>query len=111
MLEKSCFQNSGMDKYTILLACLIFIFSCQNPKAELTYKIVKSENGGFGYMIFQKQKRIIDQPFIPCIKSIRGFATEKDAEKIGKLVIWKIEKGERPPSITEKELDSLKIVR
>ncbi len=42
---------------------------------------------------------------------MKEFATEKDAEKIGRLVIWKIEKGERPPSVTEKELDSLKIVK
>lgn len=70
-----------------------------------------SNNGGFGYQIFQKNKQVIDQPFIPAINTSKGFETDKDATKVAKLVIWKIEKGERPPSVSVMELDSLKIAR
>ncbi len=71
---------------------------------QLTYFVTKVADGKFGYMILTDGKIYIEQKTIPAIEGNRGFATSEDAEKIAKLAIEKLKRGEVPPSITVEEL-------
>lgn len=77
---------------------------------EYTYKIVPSINNTFGYNINKGEKCLIKQLNIPGIPGNNGFKTAEDAEKVAKLVIRKLEKGEMPPSVTSEELKNLKVI-
>lgn len=70
---------------------------------------VYKSDGGWGYKIFKEGKLLIDQPHIPAINGLKTFSTEKDAEKSGSLMMNKLEKNIMPPSISKRELDSLRI--
>lgn len=64
---------------------------------------------GFGYDIYMDSatKPTVHQPNIPAVAGNRGFATEKEARKIGEYVGNKIKNNIMPPSVTTQELDSL----
>jgi len=63
---------------------------------------------GWGYDIYLNDSSGIHQQEIPGLVGRKGFDTEEDAKKIGNLVLDKI-KNKKLPSVTLKELDSLKI--
>ena len=74
------------------------IFETDTPKAK-----------GFGYDILIGRKKFLHQPNIPAINGYKAFKQRKDAEKVASLVVFKITNNIMPPSISVKELDSLKI--
>ncbi len=78
--------------------------------AVYTYTIIPAENKTWCYDIYIDKKLIIHQPSIPGLPGNDGFKTKADAEKIAKLVIDKIKKGEMPPSITIEEMKKLKVL-
>jgi hypothetical protein len=53
---------------------------------------------------------MIHQPSAPGLPGNEGFKTKADAEKVAKLVIDKIKKGEMPPSVTKEEMEKLKVL-
>lgn len=69
-----------------------------------SYKIIESSNKTFGYEIYADKKLIIKQNTIPGRQGNQGFATQKQAENIAKMVTQKLQKGIMPPSITADEL-------
>ena len=77
---------------------------------SLSLKITDSEHTGFGFEILQGTSPLIIQPHIPAIQGIKGFETEEQAAIIGNYMIYKINNGIMPPSISVQDLDSLKIV-
>lgn len=107
MLVRLFFQNrSGIIGAGFVIATF---FACAVPDADLKPNIIPGKNGGFGYQIFARDKLIIEQPFIPAISNEKVFDSKEDAIKVAQLVIYKIQIGERPPSISIEDLDSLKI--
>lgn len=76
---------------------------------SLSLKIIDSEHAGFGFEILQGTSPLIIQPHIPAIQGIKGFETEEQAAIIGNYMIYKINNGIMPPSISVQDLDSLKI--
>ena len=76
---------------------------------SLSLKITNSEHSGFGFEILQGTSPLIIQPHIPAIQGIKGFETEEQAAIIGNYMIYKINNGIMPPSITVHDLDSLEI--
>ena len=78
-------------------------------KSNMTYKIIDAANKTFCYDIFADGKLMIHQPSVPGLPGNEGFKTKADAEKVAKLVISKIKKGEMPPSVTVEEMRKLKV--
>ena len=77
---------------------------------NLSLKITDSEYTGFGFEILQGSSPLIIQPHIPAIQGMKGFDTKEQAAIIGNYMIYKINNGIMPPSISVQDLDSLKIV-
>jgi len=71
--------------------------------------VIKSK--GYGYDIYVNRKRYIHQPFIPVISGNIPFHSRKDARKTAGFVIIKIRNNILPPSLTQAELDSLRVIR
>jgi len=84
-------------------------WSLQQPGADTTYRIIHTAENRYGYEILIKKSLFIHQPSIPGLAGNKGFMRKSDAEKVAMLVIKKIQKGILPPTITTKELDSMKI--
>lgn len=78
--------------------------------SRLTYKIVQAENRTFGYEIFSDEKIIIRQLSKPGIPGNEGFKAQADAEKVARLIIQKIKRGELPPTLTIEELKKLNVI-
>lgn len=76
---------------------------------SLTLKITDSEYSGFGFEIIRGTNPLIIQPHIPAIQGIKGFKTKEQASIIGNYMIYKINHGIMPPSISVQDLDSLGI--
>lgn len=82
----------------------------QMAKADLTYKVIEAEGGGYGYDVFADGKKVIHQPSIPGMPGIAGFRRKSDSEKVAQLVIRKLKNKEIPPAVTEEELRKLKVI-
>lgn len=80
------------------------------PKPDsLIYTIIPVNNNQYGYDIFVNGRLRIHQPSIPGQPGNTGFKTKTDAKKVALFVMDKINKGNMPPSVTQKELKSLGI--
>ena len=77
---------------------------------SLSLKITGSKHDGFGFEILQGTNPLIIQPHIPAVQGIKGFETKEQASIIGNYMIYKINNGIMPPSISVQDLDSLKII-
>jgi len=112
-----------MQKIILIIICLS-LFACakkeQAPQAvksttidstatvQTAVKTFQTESG-WGYDIEVNGKPYIHQPTIPSLPGNSGFKTQSDAEIVAALVCHKIQNNIMPPSVTPKELDSLKI--
>jgi hypothetical protein len=111
---------SGILFNTGLNSCVLQEKKISKPADRISIRILHSvepltekqahPNKGFGFNIFLNSKLLIHQPFIPGIQGNKPFRTASDARKTGRLMIRKIERNIIPPTITEAELDSLRIV-
>jgi hypothetical protein len=79
-------------------------------QSKITYKLIPEINNTWGYDILVNNHLKIHQPSIPGQPGNEGFKTKEGAEKVAKLVIKKMKKGEMPPSIDEKEMKRLKSI-
>ena len=82
----------------------------QFANTQLTYKIIPAANTTFCYDVLASGKILIHQPSKPGLPGNEGFKTKADAEKVAKLIITKIKKGEMPPSVTPEELKKLNVL-
>jgi hypothetical protein len=78
--------------------------------AKITYQLISGINNTWGYDILVDNKLTIHQPSVPSLPGNEGFKTKEGAEKVAKLVIEKMKKGEMPPSIDADELKKLKAI-
>lgn len=73
---------------------------------------VPAANGqpkGFGYDLLLDGKKTIHQPTIQAVQGNKSFATEQDAKAVGELAAARMRKTGQLPTISIKDLDSLKI--
>lgn len=102
-------KNRG--KYWLgALALLLFSGSWLLPLEEPIVLETRHSAVGWGYLIKQKSRIIIDQPTIPAMRGTQGFSSEQKARRTGELVVSKIRGGHFPPSVTPYELDSLGVL-
>jgi hypothetical protein len=85
----------------------------KNPykDANLSYKIIDSENGTFGYQVYLEGHLFIHQPSVPGLPGNEGFKSREKTALVAELVIKKIRRNEMPPSVTMEELDALKALK
>ena len=81
----------------------------QTTNYKLTYTIIPSDKGTFGYDIFDNNKKMIHQPSMPGMPGNKGFRKKTDAAQVARLVINKINHNQMPPTVSKQELDSLKV--
>jgi hypothetical protein len=81
-----------------------------NKKVSYTYTIISTANNTWCYDIYKEKRLLIHQPSIPGLPGNEGFKTKGNAEKVAKLVIEKIKKGEMPPTVTLEEMKKLKVL-
>ncbi len=75
----------------------------------LSYQIIPAEGNTFGYDILDHGKKLVHQPSKPGMPGNKGFRKKSDAMKVAKLVIYKINHNQMPPTVSKQELDSLKV--
>ena len=103
--KKQFFWNKTQKNLLFLLLTLL-LTSCTEKSA---FKIESFKTTtGWGYTIASKNRILIKQSIIPVINETKSFRTEKDALKIGNLVIDKLNKG-LSPTVTKNDLILLKI--
>ena len=86
----------------------IILTACSPLAEKVTVNDVPHD--GYGYTIRFNGKDIIRQQNIPAINSNKPFLTRKEAKRIGKLALSKLQRNPRElPDITIRDLDSLKI--
>lgn len=78
--------------------------------SRFTYKIIPVVNTTYGYDVFADGKLMIHQYSIPALGGNEGFKSKAAAEKVAKLVIEKIKKGEMPPTVSIDEMKKLKAI-
>ena len=87
----------------------------KNPYADAAITVKTFENDsvpkGFGYDVYINEALYVHQPHIPAVPGNRGFSTEASAKRTGEYVSWKIRNNILPPSLNEKELDSLDVLK
>ena len=67
-------------------------------KQTLTYQIIPTEDNTFGYDILSDNKKLIHQPSRPGLPGNGGFKKKEDAEKVAKLVVYKLSHNIMPPT-------------
>src|SRR5215470_20294130 len=110
------------------IALFFFVFSrAQQPKqadttaakfpsatayanSKFTYKIINAAEKTYGYDVYADSRLMIHQTSIPAMPGNKGFVTKADAEKVAKLVIDKIKRGEMPPTVSIEEMKKLKAI-
>ena len=77
---------------------------------RLTYKIINAPDHTYCYDVYTDGRLMIHQTSAPGLPGNKGFKTKADAEKVAKLVINKIKKGEMPPTVSVDELKKIKVI-
>jgi hypothetical protein len=81
-----------------------------HKNASYTYTIISAPNKTWGYDILMEKRLFIHQTSAPGLPGNEGFKTKTNAEKVAKLVIEKLKKGEMPPTVTIDEMKKLKVL-
>lgn len=83
--------------------CLLPEYKSRSP---LPLEVMKLGENGYGYKIYEGERTIIVQPFIPVVAGKRAFRAEQDARRVGNLVLERIEAGDEF-TISKGDLDNL----
>ncbi len=83
----------------------------QYANSKFEYGVIDAPNKTFGYEISADGKVLIRQNSIPGMPGTEGFRTKNDAQKVARLAITKIQKGEFPPTISNEELKKLNVIK
>jgi hypothetical protein len=97
---------------TSLTAKVAGSFCIKQPTAQqqITYKIIAGAANTWGYDIYMDGKLAIHQASRPGMPGNTGFATQKQATAVAKLVVKKIQNGEMPPAVSAEEMKALKAI-
>lgn len=98
----------------VLVVGLVFfgvrqMLSTQKKEVSRLQQVVIAVGSGYGYQIFNGDKLLVQQEFIPAVVGKQTFASPKDAQQVANLVMSKIKK-RTSPKVTLDELKDLDIV-
>ena len=79
--------------------------------ADLSYNIIDAPNNTFCYDVFAGGRLMIHQTSVPGLPGNEGFKTKDDAIKVAEMVMYKIRKGEMPPTVTSEEMKQLGVIK
>lgn len=79
-------------------------------ESQWSFVTFQNEDDSWGYQILNENNLYINQPHIPAVQGNKGFTTQERAEITANFVIFKLESGWSPPSLTLSELDSLGVI-
>ena len=65
---------------------------------------------GWGYQILNNGELYINQPHIPAVAGNKGFDSEANAQTTADYIIYKMNNGLFPPTVSPEELDSLGVM-
>jgi hypothetical protein len=91
----------------ITLSLLLVLFCIFHQPVKPTYRLALIKvKGGWGYVIYQKEKAIICQDIVPALSINEPFPTEKSALETAKRVIDKLTKNQLP-ALSSSEINSI----
>jgi len=79
--------------------------------SNLAYKIIDAPNNTFCYDVYADSRLMIHQSSAPGLPGNEGFKTKNDAAKVAEMVIYKIRKGEMPPTVSIDEMKKLNVIQ
>lgn len=79
-------------------------------KTAYSARIIFTDSLGWGYQIFDGNTMFINQLHIPSIQGNRGFKSREAAQLTANFILHKLANGIFPPTVDEKELDSLGVL-
>ncbi len=84
----------------------------QSLSAAPTYAVEPFEKGenDWGYRIMNGEALFINQPHIPAAQGNSGFSSREKAITAGNFMIYKLNAGIVPPTVSIEELDSLGVL-
>jgi hypothetical protein len=122
-------SNKRKMKQPLVILLVMFVFSTNgqspggksNTETKVTevveqtstnykYKVLQLNNNTWVYDIYKDEKILIHQTSIPGMPGNDGFKNKTDAEKVARLVIEKLKKGEMPPTVSIEEMKNLKVL-
>lgn len=108
-------MNMKRNKKTIGISCFVLlllvgiIYGYMHSIDIYRLEVTRIEGSGYGYKIYEGERLIIVQPFIPVVSGKRPFQSVQDAQCIGNLVLERIKAGNEF-AISKADLDNLGIV-
>ena len=107
--------------YKIFILLFFFTLSCSDEEVKTTanhkkekqvgpnfsYKIIFTEEKGWGYQVFKGATILINQEHIPAVQGLQYFSSKENAETTAAYILQEVEKGNFPPTVDERILDSL----
>ncbi|WP_245208289.1 DUF4907 domain-containing protein [Bacteroides faecium] len=100
---------TGIGCLILLLTAGFVCYRNMTPADRYHLEVMKLGEDGYGYKIYEGERTIIVQPFIPAVAGKRAFRAEQDARRVGNLVLERIEAGDEF-TISKGDLEYLGIV-
>lgn len=103
------------NKKVIGISCFVLLLFVgimgvyMHPVNIYRLEVTQSGGSGYGYKIYERERLIIVQPFIPVVSGKIPFQSEEDAKCIGNLVLERIKAGNEF-AISKADLDNLGVV-
>jgi hypothetical protein len=82
----------------------------QENQTAFSARIIFTDSLGWGYQIFDGNTILINQVHIPSIQGNIGFKSRAAAQLTANFILYKLSNGIFPPTVDEKELDSLGVL-
>ena len=82
----------------------------RNEKKAYSARLIFTDSIGWGYQIFDGNTMVINQIHIPSIQGNIGFKSRESAQLAANFILYKLSNGVFPPTVDEKELDSLGVL-
>ncbi len=103
-------SRTGLIRLVLLLMMtgLVFVTVYRFYRSQSPYQVeVFATPTGWGYDILHNGKLFIHQPTIPGQSGIVGFASQKQARRVGERVAQKVQETKALPTLTNDELRRL----